>query len=160
MSMVTFTAMADTTVSVTYLNADSTKIMVDLTAEKTAAELQSAITLTKGGAPVTFTVVKKPASKPSEGDMTTNTNYSYVIKPEGGVEFDAIYNLNIAGTDCNKLFTVEELWKDDFQTYTGDTGATTSWRNGTLYVDGTDKYLQVTTAAGNGVFVKEYARYG
>ncbi len=152
MSMVTFTAMADGVVSVTYLNADSTKIMIDLSAEVAVAKLQSDITLTKGGSPVSFTLVKKPASKETTHGMTANTNYSYVIKPEGGVEFDVIYNLNIAGTDCNKLFTVEELWKDDFQTYSGDTGATTSWRNGTLYVDGADKYLQVSGMAGKGVY--------
>ena len=154
MSMVTFTAMADdTTVSVTYLNADSTKIMIDLSAEVSVADLTKAISLKKDGAPVNFTVVKKPASVvASTGAMTASTDVSYVIKPEGGVTIGAIYNLNIAGTDCNKFFSVEELWKDDFQIYEGDTGATTSWRNGTLYVDGTEKYLKITGMAGKATY--------
>ena len=147
------TVSAEELISVTYWNADSTKIMIDLSEEVAEADLKDAITLTADGTAVTdFDVVKKPASKETTHGMTANTDYSYVIKPEGGVEFDDVYNLNIAGTDCNKFFSVEELWKDDFQTYEGDTGATTSWRNGTLYVDGTEKYLKITGMAGKGVY--------
>ena len=157
LSMVTISH-ADEAIEVTYLNADSTKIMVDLSADVAVADLTAAVSLKKDGVAVNFTVVKKPASVASTGAMTASDDTSYVIKPEGGVEFDAIYNLNIAGTDCNKLFTVEELWRDDFQAYTGATGATTSWRNGTLYVDGSEQYLQVTGMAGKGVY-PYYAAY-
>ena len=147
------TVSAEELILVTYWNADSTKIMIDLSEEVAEADLKDAITLTADGTAVTdFDVVKKPASEETTHGMTANTDYSYVIKPEGGVEFDAVYNLNIAGTDCNKFFSVEELWKDDFQIYEGDTGATTSWRNGTLYVDGADKYLKITGMAGKGVY--------
>ncbi len=146
-------ASAEDVITVTYWNADSTKIMIDLSKEVAEADLEAAITLTADGTAVTdFDVVKMPASKETTHGMTANTNYSYVIKPEGGVVIDAVYNLNIAGTDCNKFFSVEELWQDDFQNYAGDTGATTSWRNGTLYVDDNNKYLKVTGMAGKGVY--------
>ncbi len=120
MSMVTFTAMADGVVTVTYLNADSTKIMVDLSAEVAVADLKAAITLTADGNAVTdFEVKKMPATPTATGGMTASEDYSYVIIPEDGITFDEVYNLKIAssllGTESNKYFSVKKLWKEDFE---------------------------------------------
>lgn len=150
-------ASADEAITVTYWNADSTKIMLDLSEEVSESDLRDAITLVEDGVAVSdFEVVKKPESQPTTHGMTASADASYVIIPQGGIELGAMYYLNISssllGAEYNKGFKVEQLWKDDFQSYEGETGATTSWRNGTLYVDGTEKYLKVTGMAGKGVY--------
>lgn len=105
------TVTAEGNLEVTYINADSTKIMIDFSHEVDVDELTDAITLFKDNAgKVQFEVQAKTSStngatrtaesNTDESDttvsygkspavyplaMAANTNYSYVIVPTGGI---------------------------------------------------------------------------
>lgn len=152
MSLFVCTAFASEELDITYWNADSSKIILDFSEEVDVSALTSAITLTKNGADVTFTVVKKAAtpepqfsSKTSTFNnansateyahipMTADTDVTYVIIPQGGVELDAPYFLTVnAGlasvdgavtlrSDFAKGFKVKKIFKEDYNNYTTST---------------------------------------
>ncbi len=113
-------ASADEDITVTYLNADSTKIMVDLSTEVSESDLKGAVSLTLGGESVNIeSVTEMPSTPKASGGMAASSDYSYVIIPEDGIAFDAVYNIKIdsslLGAEYNKHFSVEKLWKEDFE---------------------------------------------
>lgn len=115
-------------ITVTYWNADSSKIMLDFSAPVDATDLKNKLTLYKNGAEVDCTVTYKPQSAASNGTLK-DADCTYVVVPQGGMTLDDIYKLvvdtGVVATDktavlttaIEKSFKVKKIWKDDFEGY-------------------------------------------
>jgi len=119
----------------TYINANSTKITIDLPENVDADALADAISLihVSSGESVDFTVEKRVKTVNTNTTTTpTNTNMyvvtpmelttetTYDIIPTGGVELDEVYYLAILTSTgmWSKAFKVEKLWIENFDNYT------------------------------------------
>lgn len=134
--------------TITYWNADSTKITLDFSEEVDVTELTNAITLTLGGVDVPFTVAKKDktvtttipddatfATAATVKPLTSDADVTYTITPNGGVSFGVVYTLTVAAglqsaddsaalaSEWKKGIKLNKLWIEDFDDYT-DTDAT------------------------------------
>lgn len=125
--------------TVTYWNADSTKITLDLTSSPSVEALAACIQVIKDGEPVTsFTIEKKtPTTTATLADadkkdqdkgyvmpLVSETDTTYEIYPDGGIEFGAVYTVVFTpdtGDAWKKYFKVKKLWKETFDNYTEDT---------------------------------------
>lgn len=146
-------ASADEIITVNYWNADSTKIMIDLSEEVDASLLKDAVSLTENGEAVTdFGVDLLPSTPSAAGGMTASDDYSYIIVPVDGINFDAVYNIRIdsslLGAEYNKYFKVEKLWKEDFESEAYATALpwTTAKSNSTIALEAVsgDTMLKIT----------------
>jgi len=169
-STLPFAAFADDVPSaeISYWNADSTKITLDITQNVDAQSLANSMTLIKDGIEVPFTVEKKIPTTTATLDtsevrsldykaanyreaLPADTDYTYEIYPEGGMALGEMYvvtiKANVLGTQWKKGITVNKLWKETFDAY--ESIELTPWASshGGLTLEGdTDKYLRYAPA--------------
>lgn len=144
LSMVTISHAADEIVVESW-NANTTQIVLDLSHE--VQDITSYVTLTKNLQPVEFTVSKLDktiSSTLAEEDvveegaellkaMTSDKNFTYVIKPAGGVTIGDTYVVTLkeglANNDGSAVLSkqvqigiiLENIWTEDFDDYTAET---------------------------------------
>ncbi len=172
LSLVTIPAMAEETAAgtpleVTYFNADSSKIVIDFSEGVSDSDLEAALTMESDGEPIAFAVkrvndstggqlgtMSGPTEDYTVNKLTVNTNPTYAITLDDGIELGKLYELAISAEnligenggrlaeDYAKTFSVELCWAEEF---TYDADQTIPWRtfsgtsNKMSIVDGTLK---------------------
>lgn len=145
LSMVTVSYASEEKITVEYINANTTEIIIELSKE--VPNLQDYISLRKNGTEVSGVEVTKkdptpePAHKAhgfvkkssteylSVRNLTANTNPTYVIAPADGLEFGAKYALLISGEAlCGDGYRADIVVNNIFADEFNYTSSTSPWK--------------------------------